>query len=76
MAEAYLEFLYTPQGQELAAQNYYRPRSPEIWKKYAEQFPKLALVSIDDPIFGGWKKAQAVHFADGGVFDQIFQPNK
>ena len=71
VAEAYLKFLYTPQAQEIIAQNYYRPRNPEVARKYADKFPKLKLVTIDDP-FGGWDKAQATHFADGGTFDQIY----
>ncbi|MDP5239430.1 sulfate ABC transporter substrate-binding protein [Uliginosibacterium sp. 31-16] len=70
VAEAYLKFLYTPAGQELAAQNYYRPIDPAIAKKYEKQFTKVKLVTIDE-VFGGWQKAQKTHFADGGVFDQI-----
>jgi sulfate/thiosulfate transport system substrate-binding protein len=73
VAEAYLEYLYTEKGQEIAAKNYYRPRSSEILKKYEDQFPKIDLVNIDDS-FGGWKKAQEKHFQDGGTFDQIYQP--
>jgi sulfate/thiosulfate-binding protein len=75
VAQAYLDFLYTPEGQEIAARNYYRPRLAAVAKKYAGTFPKLNLVTIDDP-FGGWQKAQKTHFADGGVFDQIYQPNQ
>jgi sulfate transport system substrate-binding protein len=71
MAQAYLEFLYTPEGQELAAKNYYRPRNTAVAAKYASQFPKLTLITIDQ-VFGGWAKAQRTHFADGGVFDQIY----
>jgi sulfate transport system substrate-binding protein len=71
VAQAYLEFLYTPEGQELAAKNYYRPRNAAVAAKYASQFPKLALITIDQ-VFGGWAKAQRTHFADGGVFDQIY----
>jgi sulfate/thiosulfate transport system substrate-binding protein len=74
-AEAYLEFLYTPEAQEIAAKNFYRPQLAEVAKKHADQFPKIDLFTIDD-VFGGWKKAQATHFADGGVFDQIYQPGK
>ena len=74
VAQAYLEFLYTPEGQEIAARNYYRPQLAAVAKKYAATFPKLNLVTIDDS-FGGWQKAQKTHFADGGVFDQIYQPN-
>jgi len=69
LAQAYLKFLYTPEGQEIAAKHYYRPRDPEIAAKYANAFPKVNLVTIAD--FGGWGKAQATHFADGGTFDKI-----
>ena len=72
LAEAYINYLYSPQGQEIAAKNFYRPRDPEIAAKYASQFPALKLVTIDDA-FGGWAKAQKVHFADGGSFDQIYE---
>ena len=71
VAQAYLEYLYTPQAQEIEAKNFYRPTDPTIAAKYASKFPKLKLFSIDDT-FGGWTKAQATHFADGGVFDQIY----
>jgi sulfate transport system substrate-binding protein len=71
VAEAYLKFLYTPEGQELIARNFYRPRDPQIAAKYASRFPTLKLVTIDDT-FGGWDKAQATHFNDGGTFDQIY----
>ena len=71
-AEAYLQYLYTEEGQEIAAQNYYRPTNEKIAKKYAAQFPKVKLLTIDE-IAGGWTKAQRTHFADGGVFDQIYQ---
>jgi sulfate/thiosulfate-binding protein len=70
LAEAYLKYLYTPVGQEIAAKNYYRPIDPTIAKKYESQFSKVNLVTIDE-VFGGWQKAQKTHFADGGVFDQI-----
>jgi sulfate/thiosulfate transport system substrate-binding protein len=70
VAEAYLQFLYTPQGQELAAKHHYRPSDPTVAAKYASKFPKLELVTIAD--FGGWAKAQPEHFGDGGVFDQIY----
>jgi len=73
IAEAYLQFLYTPEGQEIAAKNYYRPRNAEVAKRYADKFPALKLFTIDEQ-FGGWKKAQATHFADGGTFDAIYQP--
>lgn len=70
-AEAYLQWLYSPQGQEIAAKHFYRPRSPEIAKKYASQYPKLKLYTVDADL-GGWTKTQAKHFADGGIFDQIY----
>jgi sulfate/thiosulfate-binding protein len=70
VAEEYLKYLYTPEGQEIAARNYYRPRNPEVAAKHAELFPKLELVTIKD--FGGWSKAQKEHFGDGGIFDQIY----
>ena len=72
-AEAYLNYLYSDKGQEIIAKNYYRPRNEEILKKYADVFPKIKMVTIDD-YFGGWKKAQEKHFNDGGTFDQIYQP--
>jgi sulfate/thiosulfate-binding protein len=72
-AQAYLEFLYTPEGQELAAKHNYRPRDAAVAARYASRFPKLRLVTIDGA-FGGWQKAQATHFSDGGVFDQIYTP--
>lgn len=72
-AEAFLKFLYTPQAQEIEAKNYYRPRNPTILAKYRKQFPEIPLATIDGD-FGGWDKAQATHFSDGGVFDQIYQP--
>jgi sulfate/thiosulfate-binding protein len=75
LAQAYLEYLYTPEGQEIAAKNYYRPRLEWVAKKYASTFPQIKLVTIDE-VFGGWQKAQKTHFADGGVFDQIYQPNQ
>jgi sulfate/thiosulfate transport system substrate-binding protein len=75
VAQAYLEYLYTPEGQEIAAKNYYRPRLDSVAKKYASTFPKIKLVTIDE-VFGGWQKAQKTHFADGGIFDQIYQPNQ
>ncbi|HYQ82704.1 MAG TPA: sulfate ABC transporter substrate-binding protein, partial [Rubrobacter sp.] len=70
VAKAYLDFLYTPEGQEIAARNYYRPRNQAIAAKYAQQFPKVELFTIDQ-VFGGWTKAQKEHFADNGIFDQI-----
>ena len=73
VAEAYLNYLYSDAGQDLAAQWFYRPRSPAVAARYTAQFPKLKLFTIDEK-FGGWDKAQAVHFADGAIFDQIYQP--
>ena len=72
IAKAYLEHLYSPAGQEIAAKNFYRPRDEKVAAKYAAQFPKLELVTIDKD-FGGWKTAQPKFFNDGGVFDQIYQ---
>jgi sulfate/thiosulfate-binding protein len=74
VAEAYLNYLYTPEGQEIVAKNFYRPRLESVAKKYSSIFPKLNLITIDDT-FGGWQKTQKTHFADGGIFDQIYQPN-
>ncbi len=73
VAEAYLQYLYSDEGQEIAARNFYRPRSAKVAAKYASAFPKVTLFTIDE-VFGGWTKAQQTHFADGGVFDQIYQP--
>ncbi len=75
VAEAYLNYLYSKEGQEIAAQNYYRPRDKEVAEKYKDKFPKINLFTIDD-MFGGWAKAQKTHFDDGGTFDQIYQPKK
>jgi sulfate/thiosulfate transport system substrate-binding protein len=74
-AEAFVKFLYTPAAQEIEARDFYRPRNPEILAKYAKQFPNIPLATVDGD-FGGWAKAQATHFGDGGVFDQIYQPGK
>ena len=74
VAQAYLKFLYTPEGQEIGAQNHYRPQNSEILAKYVSQFPKLRLFTVDDA-FGGWQKAQKTHFADGGVSHQIYSSN-
>ena len=71
IAEAYLKFLYSEEGQELAAKHYYRPRLASVAEKYKERFPQLNLITIDD-VFGGWQQAQATHFNDGGTFDQIY----
>lgn len=73
-AQAYLEYLYTAEGQEIAARNYYRPRLDEVAVKYNGQFPKVNLFTID--LFSGWDKAQKTHFDDGGLFDKIYQPIK
>ena len=75
VAEEYLKYLYSPEGQEIAAKRYYRPRSEVIAKKYASQFPKVKLFTLAE-IVGGWQKTQKTHFADGGVFDQVYQPNQ
>jgi sulfate/thiosulfate transport system substrate-binding protein len=72
VAQAYLEFLYSEEGQELAAKHYYRPTLESVAANYADQFPELNLVTVAD--FGGWQEAQTTHFADGGLFDQIYQP--
>ena len=71
LAQAYLEYLYTPEGQDIAARNFYRPIDAQVAAKYAKQFPKTTLFTVDDT-FGGWARAQKTHFADGGVFDQIY----
>jgi sulfate transport system substrate-binding protein len=70
-AEAYFKFIYSPEGQEIAAQNHYRPRDPAIAAKHEGDFAKVELFTIDD-VFGGWKKAQAAHFDDAGFFDKIY----
>ncbi|MGN6486804.1 MAG: sulfate ABC transporter substrate-binding protein [Devosia sp.] len=76
LAKAYLEYLYSPEGQTIAAKNHYRPSEPEKVTDPAlvAAFPKIELVSIDDPLFGGWKAAQPKHFGDGGIFDQVYSP--
>ncbi len=75
VAEAYLNYLYSAEGQTLAAKHHYRPSKPELVPADAlQKLPELKLVSIDDPIFGGWAKAQPYHFGDGGIFDQIYKP--
>ena len=73
VAEAYLQYLYSPEGQEIAAKHHYRPRDPKVAAKYADSFAKVKLFTIDET-FGGWQKAQKTHFADGGMFDQIYKP--
>ena len=75
VVEAYLQFLYTPQAQEIEAKNYYRPRDQGVLKAHASQFPNILLYTIGD-VFGGWTKAQQVHFSDGGIFDQIYKPGQ
>ncbi len=75
VAQAYLEFLYSEAGQEIVARNFYRPRLESVARKYENVFPRLTLFTIEDR-FGGWQKAQQVHFHEGGVFDQICQPVK
>jgi sulfate/thiosulfate-binding protein len=73
VAQAYLEFLYTPEGQELCAKHFYRPRNSAVAAKYTHRFPSLNLLTIEDPLFGGWTKAQKKHFDDGGIFDRIYE---
>jgi sulfate/thiosulfate transport system substrate-binding protein len=73
VAKAYLDFLYTPAAQEIIAANYYRPRDQKVAQAHAADFPNLTLFTVDE-VFGGWQKAQKTHFADGGVFDQIYKP--
>jgi sulfate/thiosulfate transport system substrate-binding protein len=75
LARAYLEFLYTPEGQELAAQRHFRPRDPAVAARHAAEFPGIELVTVDGA-FGGWQQAQATHFADGGVFDELCAPGR
>lgn len=75
VAKAYLEYLYSEPGQEIAAKHFYRPRLESVAAKYADKFPKLRLVTVDE-VFGGWAKAQKKHFDDGGTFDAIYQPAK
>ena len=75
VAEAYLNYLYSDEGQRIAAKHFYRPSNPSVVPaEELAKLPKVNLISIDDPIFGGWKKAQPYHFADGGIFDQIYKP--
>ncbi len=76
LAKAYLEYLYSAEGQTLAAKHHYRPAKPELVADQAlvAAFPKLDLISIDDPLFGGWKDAQPKHFGDGGIFDKVYTP--
>ncbi|AYD00053.1 sulfate ABC transporter substrate-binding protein [Neorhizobium sp. NCHU2750] len=77
VAEAYLNYLYSDEGQNIAAAHFYRPSKPDVVKpELLKALPPIKLVTIDDPIFGGWKKVQPEHFGDGGIFDQIYKPGK
>jgi len=71
LAEAYLNYLYSDEGQDIAGKHFYRPTNEKVAKKYEKQFPKVKLFTVDET-FGGWQKAQKTHFADGGLFDQIY----
>jgi len=75
LAEEYLKYLYSPEGQDIAAKHFYRPRLASVAAQYASQFPKIKLFTVDE-LFGGWQKAQKTYFADGGIFDQIYQPSR
>jgi sulfate/thiosulfate transport system substrate-binding protein len=75
VAEAYLKFLYSKEAQEIEAKNFYRPRDKQVLAEHAKQFPAIPMFTIDE-VFGGWQKAQTTHFADGGVFDQIYKPGR
>jgi sulfate/thiosulfate transport system substrate-binding protein len=75
VAQAYLDYLYSDEGQEIIAKNYYRPSVEKFTRKYASQFPNIKLFTLDT-VAGNWTQAQKVHFADGGVFDQVYQPGK
>lgn len=75
VAEEYLKYLYTPEGQEIAAKHFYRPRLEAVAAKYADKYPKVKTFTIDE-VFGGWQNAQKIHFSDGGVFDQIQKGNR
>ena len=75
VAQAYLEYLYTSEAQQIIARNFYRPVDVKIAAQFSSQFPKLILFTVDE-VFGGWQKAQRTHFIDGGVFDQIYQPGR
>jgi len=72
VAEAYLEYLYTPEGQDIAARNFFRPFDADVLARYATQFPAVRLFTVDD-VFGGWESAQKEHFADGGIYDRLFE---
>jgi sulfate transport system substrate-binding protein len=75
VAEAYLQYLYSPEGQEIAAKRHYRPRDATVAAKYSSAFAGVTLFTIDE-VFGGWQSAQATHFADKGLFDQIYTPGR
>jgi sulfate transport system substrate-binding protein len=75
LATAYLEYLYSPEAQTLAAEHYYRPRDPEVAVRFGQQFPELEFFTVEQ-VFGGWREAQAKHFAEHGVFDQIYKPGQ
>jgi sulfate transport system substrate-binding protein len=75
VAQAYLDFLYSEEGQRVGAKHFYRPRLPSVLAASESSFPKVALFTIDE-VFGGWQKAQKIHFSDGGTFDQIYQGGK
>jgi sulfate transport system substrate-binding protein len=72
VAEAYLDFLYTPEGQDIVARNFFRPADTTVAQRYAAQFPPMRLFSVDE-VFGGWARAQAEHFADGAIYDRLFE---
>jgi ABC-type sulfate transport system substrate-binding protein len=74
VARAYLEYLYSDQGQELAAQHFFRPGNETILERYSTRYKPLELFTVDE-VAGSWQKAQRVHFADGGIFDQIYHPD-
>lgn len=74
VATAYLEYLYSPEGQEIIGKHFYRPRSAEAMKKYADMYPDVRMITIDDALFGGWQEAQKKHFSEGGLFDRILKP--
>jgi ABC-type sulfate transport system substrate-binding protein len=71
VAEAYLNYLYSDEGQALIGKHFYRPSNPDIATRFAQQFPAIKLFTINE-VFGGWQQAQQIHFADGGIFDQIY----
>jgi len=75
IAQAYVQYLYSPQGQTIIARHFFRPRMPSVAKRFAPQFPKVNVITVD-AVFGGWQNAQKTYFADGGVFDQIYQPSQ